>query len=147
MSHTYSCILLHYVWTTKDRKPLITKELKPSLVKHIIKYGTENKINIIEINAVRDHVHLLINQKTVQSTSQVANLINGESSHWINSNDFIRLKFAWQEGFSVFSVSPSHVVRLRKYIVNQEEHHKKITYEEEVKKFLDAYGIENKNRD
>jgi REP-associated tyrosine transposase len=90
---------------------------------------------------------LLINQKTVQSTSQVANLIKGESSHWINSNDFIRLKFAWQEGFSVFSVSPSHVVRLRKYIVNQEEHHKKTTYEEEVKKFSDAYGIENKNRD
>jgi REP-associated tyrosine transposase len=94
MSHTFSCILLHYVWSTKDRKPLITKELKPSLVKHIIKYGTENKINIVEINAVSNHVHLLINQKTVQSTSQVANLIKGESSHWINSNDFIRLKFA-----------------------------------------------------
>jgi len=144
MSHTYSSIWLHYVWSTKNRKPLISKELKPALMDHIRNYGKENKINIVEINGVSNHVHLMINQKPVQSASQIVNLIKGESSHWVNSNDIISLKFAWQEGFSVFSVSPSLIQRLKKYIINQEEHHRKMTYEEEVKKFLDAYEIEEK---
>ena len=114
---------------------------------HIRNYGKQNKINIVEINGVGNHIHLMINQKPVQSASQIANLIKGESSHWVNSNDIISLKFAWQEGFSVFSVSPSHIQRLRKYIINQEEHHRKMTYEDEVKKFLDFYGIEkNENK-
>jgi len=68
-------------------------------------------------------------------------MIKGESSNWINKNDFISDKFAWQNGFSVFSVSESIVPKVREYIKNQEEHHKKMTYEEEVKKLLKVHGI------
>jgi len=68
---------------------------------------------------------------TCLSGTKVANLIKGESSHWINSNDFIPQKFAWQDGFSVFSVSHSMVETVRKYIFNQQEHHRKTTFEEE----------------
>jgi len=66
----------------------------------------------------------------------------GESSNWINKNDFIKQKSAWQGGYGVLSVSPSQVQKVRDYIKNQEEHHRKMTYQEEVEKFMVAYGIQ-----
>jgi REP element-mobilizing transposase RayT len=93
-------------------------------------------------NGVSDHFHLLVGQKPVMSASKVANQIKGESSHWINSNDFIPQKFAWQEGFSVFSVSYSQVQRVRNYIYNQQSHHQKITFADEIREFLKSNGID-----
>jgi putative transposase len=143
MSHTYSRIWMHYITHTKYNSPLLSKTLIPLLISHYkerYKPGCEVYVDIA--NGVADHFHLLVGQKPTISPSKVANPIKGESSHWINSNDFIPQKFAWQEGFSVFSVSHSMVNTVRNYILNQEEHHRKITFEEEVKRFLKAHDIE-----
>jgi len=142
LSHTYHKIWLHYIWATKNRQPLITKDWKNKLIHHFKEYGKENDIYVDTANGIPDHFHLLIGLKPSQSPAQVANLLEGESSSWINKNDFIKAKFNWQQGYSVFSVSASGVDDVRKYIKNQEEHHKKMTYQEEVEKFLKAYGIQ-----
>ena len=142
MSHTYHKIWLHYIWATKKRQPLITKDWKNKLIHHFKEYGKENDIYVDTANGIPNHFHLLIGLKPSLSPAQVANLLEGESSSWINKNDFIKAKFNWQQGYSVFSVSASGVDEVREYIKNQEEHHKNMTYQEEVEKFLKAYGIQ-----
>ncbi|HHN47855.1 MAG TPA: transposase [Bacteroidales bacterium] len=143
MSHTYSRIWMHYITHTKNNQPLLSKTLIPLLIEHFKdKYKTGGEIYVNTANGVADHFHLLVGQIPTISPSKVANLIKGESSHWINSNDFIPQKFAWQDGFSVFSVSHSMVQAVRNYILNQEEHHRTMTYEEEVRRFLKAHDIE-----
>lgn len=142
MSHTYHKIWLQFVWSTKDRSPIITKKLKTKLIKHFKEYGSKNEIYIDIVNGIEDHLHFLIGLNPKQSPAKIANLLKGESSNWVNKNIFIRAKFSWQEGYSVFSVSPKDINKVREYIRNQEEHHRKMTYLEEVEKFLKAYGIQ-----
>ena len=143
MSHTYSRIWMHYIWSTKGRVHTLSKTLIPKFIEHFkTKYPKRTDIYVDTANGVSDHFHLLVGQMPVMSQSKVANQIKGESSHWINSNDFISQKFAWQGGFSVFSVSHSQVQKIRNYIMNQEEHHRTMTYEEEVRKFLKANDID-----
>jgi REP element-mobilizing transposase RayT len=142
MSHTYSRIWNHYVWSPKDRAAILNSKLIAALIKHYkTRYPKGGDIYVDTVNGVDDHIHLLIGQKPVVSPSKVANQVKGESSHWINSNDFLEEKFAWQDGFGVFSVSHSQVERVREYIKNQQEHHKKITFEEEYRKFLKVNDI------
>ncbi len=134
---------MHYVWTPKDRAAILSNRLIAALIKHYkTKYPKGGDTYVDTANGVDDHFHLLVGQKPVVSASKVANQIKGESSHWINSDDFIPGKFAWQEGFGVFSVSHSQVQRIRDYIKNQQEHHKKITFDEEYRNFLKANDIE-----
>ena len=138
---TYHKIWMHFVWSTKKRERLITKDLKYKLITHFKKYGEENDIYIDTANGDMDHMHLLTGLKPIKAPSIIANLLKGESSHWINSNNFIRGKFAWQGGFSVFSVSESHVDEVRQYISSQEDHHRNKSYREELNNLLKHYGI------
>jgi putative transposase len=143
MSQTYSRIWMHYIWHTKDNRLLLSKSLIPLLINHYKeRYQKGSEIYVDTANGVADHFHLLVGQLPTISPSKVSNLIKGESSHWINSNDFISHKFAWQDGYSVFSVSHSMVQNVRNYIFNQQEHHQTMTYEEEVKRFLKAHDVE-----
>jgi REP element-mobilizing transposase RayT len=142
MIHTYSKIWAHYIWSTKNREPLITDTLIAQLIAHFKeKYVKGGNICVDTANGVSDHFHLLVGQMPVMSASEVANQIKGESSHWVNSHNFIPQKFAWQNGFSVFSVSHSQVQAVRKYIFNQKEHHRNETYAEEIARFLKAHDI------
>ncbi len=96
---------------------------------------------MIPYNGVADHLHCLVGLPPTLAPAKVVNLLKGESSNWINKNNFLNEKFAWQEGYSVFSVSATGVPKVREYIRNQEKHHKKLSYKEEVERFLKAYGI------
>jgi len=148
MSHTWSRIWMHYTWSPKDREPILSKKLIPLLLEHFkSKNPKGGEIYVDTVNGIADHIHLLVGLKPTISPSKAANLLKGESSHWINSNDFISQKFAWQEGFGVASVSHSGVQRLRKYILDQEEHHRTITYQEEIQRFLKAFEIDIVEKD
>lgn len=139
--HTYHKIWMHFVWSTKKRERIITKDLKHKLIYHFKEYGEENDFYVDTANGDMEHVHLLVGLKPTQASSDIANLLKGESSNWTNKNDFIRVKFAWQTGFSVFSVSESLVDKVRRYIRNQEEHHRTITYKEELDSLLKLHGL------
>ena len=92
-----------------------------------------------------DHTHALIDLPTDKSIEQVVQLLKGSSSHWVNEQKLAKGRFAWGRGYGAFSVSHSDVERVAAYIANQEEHHRKRTYEEEFDLFVKRYGLEWRN--
>ncbi|MBL7129393.1 MAG: IS200/IS605 family transposase [Ignavibacteria bacterium] len=135
----YIKIWLHCVWNTKRRQPLLSKEIRQNIFNHIKDYSREKKIFIDIINGSLEHVHCLISLGSEQNISKVINLLKGESSHWINNHKLIRGKFEWQDDYFAVSISESVVDKVRKYIDNQEEHHRKISFKEEYDEFIKKY--------
>ena len=139
---SYVTIWLHCVWSTKNRKSYITKSIRPFLLSHIREYTREKSINVDYINAHNDHVHALIRLDKDQNIAEVMKLIKGESSCWMNKSKFLKNHFCWQDDYFVASISHSHIDKVRRYIKDQDEHHKKITWDEEVDLFLKKYGFD-----
>ncbi len=137
---TYIRVWIHLIWGTKCREKVITTNLKPKLIKHIRENAKKQKIYLDFLNMVEDHVHLLISLGATQTVSKVAQLLKGESSHWINDNNLTSRKFEWQDDYIALSVSESQVNRVRKYIKNQEEHHKIKSFTEEYEEYLEKLG-------
>ncbi|MDP3432084.1 MAG: IS200/IS605 family transposase [Bacteroidota bacterium] len=139
---SYVKIWLHCVWSTKNRTCTIPKSFRPALLKHFWENVNEKNIVLDYINAHEDHVHALVNLGKQQNLSTVMQYLKGESSFWINSQKILPCQFSWQDDYFAVSVSHSHVDRVRQYIKNQDEHHKKISWEEEIELFLKKYGFE-----
>ncbi|MCK4957586.1 MAG: IS200/IS605 family transposase [Candidatus Cloacimonetes bacterium] len=136
--HSYNKVWLHLIWGTKRRDKLIPHKTQPYIAKKLISIATEKGFSIRACHVNADHVHTLIDMPTNLSIEQLAKLLKGVSSHWINSDKIIPEQFKWNKGYAVFSVSESGVKRVIRYIQNQEEHHKQKTFHEEVKEFLKA---------
>ena len=130
---TYTAMWIHYIWTTKYREPIIGNDVRYKLYDYIRKVAIENDIYLDFINGIEDHVHCLISLKTTQRVCDIAKILKGNSSFWINDNNLIKGGFDWQDGYAVVSVSPSNVQRVRNYIKNQEIHHKDQTVDTELK--------------
>lgn len=143
MTQTYYKIWIHVIWSTKNRQPFLQKEIRQKVLNHIHKKSQSEGIYIDTINGMPDHIHCLISINPKYSISEIINKIKGESSHWINHQSLLNIQFAWQNGYSAFSVSESQIEKTRKYIINQETHHKKITFIEEVDKLLKLHNIRN----
>ena len=137
----YIKIWIHLIFSTKNRDKLISRELKPKLLDHIRQNAKSKNIYIDFINCVEDHCHILISLGAGQSISEVARLIKGESSNWINKNKRMKINFKWQEEYIAVSVSESQVNNVRNYIKNQEEHHRIKTFSEEYNIFIEKYGF------
>ena len=138
----YTKVLIHYIWSTKNREHLINKQLKPLLLEHIKENSIKKEIFIDTLNCVSDHIHLLVSLGTEQTIAKTAMLIKGESSFWVNKKQRPKTKFEWQDEYIALSVSYSATDKVRAYILNQEEHHKKKIFGEEYEKFLIAHHFE-----
>ena len=134
-------IWVHLIWSTKNREKIIPSEMKNILIEHIKSNCNEKGVWLDSINCVNDHIHLLISLNAEMPISKLVMLIKGESSHWINKNKLIRGKFQWQEEYIALSVSESIIPKVRDYIKNQEEHHRRITFSEEYDDFMKKYGV------
>ena len=132
----YTKVLIHYIWSTKNREHLISQELKPLLLQHIKENSIKKEIFIDSLNCVSDHIHLLVSLGTEQTIAKTAMLIKGESSFWVNKQQIIKHKFEWQDEYIALSINYSAIDKIRAYISNQEEHHKKITFSMEYEEFL-----------
>lgn len=142
MGHSYTSSLFHCIFSTKDRKPLITEELQSPLWAYIGGIARKNKMKAIAVGGVEDHVHILISIPSTLSIAKAVQLIKGGSSKWIHEK-FPKLRtFAWQEGYGAFSISISQIAATVKYIAGQREHHRKRTYQQEFLAFLKKHGIE-----
>ncbi len=130
-------IWVHLVFTTKYRKPWLNREVRYKVHQHIAENCRKKDIFLQAINGYNDHMHCLISLGKDQSIAQVAQLIKGESSFWINKNNLIPEKFMWQDDYYANSVSDSKVEIIIRYIQNQEQHHSKQSFEEEVKALLE----------
>nr|WP_315144614.1 IS200/IS605 family transposase [uncultured Flavobacterium sp.] len=135
-------VYLHCVWSTKNRIPYLNSiELRQKVWNHIRENAIQKGIYIDFINGYSDHCHCLISLGVDQNIQKVIQLIKGESSFWINKNELTTEKFQWQEEYFAVSVSESVLDKVRNYIKNQEEHHKKKTFQEEYDEFILKYGF------
>jgi len=145
MSYSFTNIWIHLIFSTKDKLPLIEETFEQQLCNHIkTKLINEYESYVEEINGTNNHIHILFKQSPNFALKDIVKNVKGESSHWVNGDINCKRKFAWQTVYSSFSISINKVGIVKKYILNQKEHHKKITFEDEIKKFLRAYGFDEK---
>ena len=135
MANTYSQIYIQIVFAVKGRQNLIAKENREELHKFITGIVTNREQKLLSIFAMPDHVHILVGMKPSISISDLVRDIKAGSSKFINDSKWINGKFNWQEGFGAFSYSKSNLDNVVKYILNQEEHHKKRTFKDEYLDF------------
>jgi putative transposase len=131
MPQSYSSLWVHLVWSTKNRAPILTPVLKAEVYKVINDIANDHEIYLDCINGAEDHVHLLVRLRTDQSVADIVKTIKGNS--WEYFKDDEDRYVTWQDGFAAFSVSPSHLKRVRSYIYNQEKHHRDKSFVEEMK--------------
>jgi REP element-mobilizing transposase RayT len=146
MAHTYSDLLVHIVFSTKDRVPSLNSELKPRLFPYMGGIVRELGAKALLINGPADHVHLLVLLPTKMSVAELVGKIKANSSGWIHREFPNPHAFAWQTGYAAFSVSHSQKQAVLDYIANQEEHHRKMSFKEELIALLKKHEIEYDER-
>lgn len=134
-------IMIHAVWGTKSRYPFLTKEIRLIVNDHIRQNAKSKQIFIDSINGVEDHIHLLPGLNAELSISKTIQLIKGEASYWINKQKITPSSFEWADEYYAVSVSESQLQKVRDYIANQEDHHRKKTFVEECDEFLKQYNF------
>jgi REP-associated tyrosine transposase len=146
MSQSFTNLLYHMIFSTKDRKPIITEDYQPRLYEYIggIIRGTGGIS--LGIDGTEDHVHVLAKLRPDRALSDVLRDLKANASGWMH-DVFPDLKdFSWQRGYGAFTVSQSNVADVRDYIVRQKEHHKSVSFRDEFLQFLKANGIEYDER-
>ena len=142
----YVRVWVHYVWSTKDRAPVMNSELRNELFGHVEENAHKKGIYLDCINGVADHVHAVVSLGCDQTISKIAQLLKGESSHWINDEKLSGKKFEWQDEYFAVSVSESMIDKVREYVRNQEAHHRTKTFQEEYEEFIKQYGFPRQDR-
>ncbi len=146
MPHSFTHILVHYIFSTKDRKKYLTENVRARIFDYMGGIARKNNIQPQIINGVEDHVHMLVLLPKTLSIAKAIQLIKGGSSRWIHE-EFPDLRhFAWQIGYGAFSVSLSNKENVVNYIKHQKEHHKKKTFKEEFIEFLKKHNIDYDER-
>ncbi|MFD0893662.1 IS200/IS605 family transposase [Luteolibacter ambystomatis] len=140
MPSTYSCLHVHVIFSTKDRVPVIGTAWRDRLHSFLGSVIQERGAQPVAIGGVADHVHLLIGLKPIHAPAAIVRELKSVSSKWIRENR-LAPAFGWQEGYGIFSVGPSQVDAVVRYIANQEEHHRTHTAEEEFRAFLRKAGL------
>jgi len=139
MSHAFVKNHIHLVFSTKDRQPSISKDVQPELWSYLGGICRNQKMAPIAINGMSDHAHILFHLPPTVALSKAVQLLKTNSSKWMNDHG---RRFAWQDGYGGFSVSVSNTATVSKYIRNQEQHHRKMTFEEEYRALLKKHGID-----
>jgi len=145
MSRTFTNLLTHLIFSTKDREAVIVPEIKSELFAYLGGLTRELKGKAYGINGLTDHVHLLISLPPVVSISEALRFIKSNSSGWVHDK-WPRRSFAWQLGYGAFSVSKSNAPEVLMYIGNQEAHHRKRTFKDEFVDLLRKHEIEYDER-
>jgi REP element-mobilizing transposase RayT len=121
---------------------MLTRPAAAKASRFLTQYAVEKSI-YMKINYCNpEHVHTLIDLPTGKSIEEVVQLFKGSSSHWINENRLLRGRFSWGRGYGAFSISHSHAEQVAAYIANQEEHHRKKSFNQEFEQFVKRYGLE-----
>ena len=143
MGHTYTDIVLHVVFSTAERRPTIDESFRERLCKYMVGIARQEFGKALEIGGVADHVHGLISLRANVSLAEAMRDWKALSSKWINEVIQPRQRFAWQTGYSPFSVSRSQTSKVVNYILSQEQHHRKMSFKDEVFTLLKKHQIEH----
>jgi REP element-mobilizing transposase RayT len=142
MPGTYSQLLLHIVFSTKGRAPWITPDIADRLYPYLGGIVRAEKGVLYDIGGVEDHVHMYLRWRPDGSVSDLMRTVKSRSSKWVHGEFPTLREFAWQEGYSVFSVSKSQEEAVKRYIANQAEHHTSEDFQSELRRFLRAHGVD-----
>ncbi|MCZ7608283.1 MAG: IS200/IS605 family transposase [Planctomycetota bacterium] len=140
MSHTKAKILVHMVFATHERQPLIVGDFKPDL--HAYMAGTVRGMGVFlhALDGVEDHCHLVFDLPPKLALAEFANQLKSGASRWARSNG--HRQFGWQRGYGAFSVNHSSLERAVQYVLKQEEHHQRQSFRDELAEFLRVHGME-----
>jgi putative transposase len=146
MPQSVAQILVHAIFSTKDRYPFLTPEVRPELHAYAATVLQGCQSPALVINSVADHVHVLCALSKNMAACDLVEEIKTSTSKWIKTKGGILRKFHWQNGYGVFSVSPSVAPSVKAYIGRQEKHHQRTSFQVEFRKFLDRHGITYEER-
>jgi REP element-mobilizing transposase RayT len=139
MAQTLGNVVVHLIFSTKQRKPLIAPDIRSDLFAYLGGIVRELRSTALIVNGASDHVHMLIRIRPAQSIAEIARVVKANSSGWVRKGG--HKEFAWQSGYGVFSVSESSIPEITKYIADQEGHHKKRSFQEEFVAFLKKNNV------
>ena len=142
MPQSLSFVLVHLIFSTKDRWPFINPEVRSTLHAYIATVARDAECECFRVGGVADHVHLAIRLSRTTNIAELVRHLKTTSSQWIKMQSPELKKFAWQRGYAAFSVGPTDLGALVDYIAGQEEHHRKRSFQDELRAFLKRYGVE-----
>ena len=134
-------VIIHAVWGTKSHYPFLTKEIQQKVISHIKENAHEKQIFIDSINGHTEHLHCLFGLNADMSIAKALQLIKGESAFWVNKQQLTTSKFEWADEYYAVSVSEPILDKVKKYIDEQEVHHKKNTFAQEYNEFMRIYNL------
>ena len=146
MPQSLSSILIHLVFSTKSREPFITPAIETELHPYLATIFRALKSPSLCINGTADHVHVLFSLARVITIADLLEEAKTESSKWIKTKGREFRNFHWQKGYGAFSIGQSNVASLKRYIHGQKQHHQRVSFQDEYRKFLKAYAIDYDER-
>jgi putative transposase len=141
MSQSLHVLSVHIIFSTKERRPWLSKDIRNRVWAYQSRILQNLECCSISIGGVDDHVHVLCNLSKKTAPMKVLEVLKKDSSKFVKTLREDLAPFHWQDGYGLFSVSPSHVEAIRQYILNQEEHHKKETFQEELLRIVKKYQV------
>src|SRR5438270_10182892 len=141
MAQTLVSLMVHVIFSTKSREPLITPEIESELFSYMGGILKNHESRLLDAGGTANHVHLLVSQSKNVSLSSLMKDVKKDSSSWIKTKGSQFRNFHWQDGYGAFSIAKSDIRELKKYIAGQKEHHRKLTFQEELIEFLEDYGV------
>ena len=140
MPSTYTSLHYHFVFGTKNREPMITPAIREKLYRYVGGVLARHRGVLIEIGGMPDHVHILAGLPASLSVSQAMKAVKGAASRWVSEE--LGEVFGWQPGYAAFTVSESQMPRVRRYIQRQPEHHRNLSFHDEVRRLLERHHVD-----
>jgi putative transposase len=138
---SYTNLLYHIVFSTKDRRPFLADDLRPRVRDYIGGIVHAEGGQLLAADGAPDHFHLAVNLSATRAVADVVRVVKTNSSKWLHEQMPDMQAFSWQDSYSAFTVSPSVLGQVVHYIGNQAEHHKTVSFEDELRRLLDKHGI------
>lgn len=142
MPQSLSQVIIHVIFSTKDRRPFLDPDTRPKLHAYLATVARNMDCETYRVGGVADHVHLAIRLSRTVTIADLVRELKTSSSKWMKSQSTELAAFAWQRGYAGFSVGPSDVNALKEYIDSQEKHHQSLTFQDEIRMFLKKYSVE-----
>jgi REP element-mobilizing transposase RayT len=142
MPQSLAFVLVHVVFSTKDRAPVLNASVRPALYSYLATVARNAKCECYRVGGIADHVHLAVRLSRTTNVAEIVEQLKSSSSKWLKTQSSDLSRFAWQRGYGAFSVGPADLSALIDYIDTQEMHHQKQSFQDEFRAFLKKYGVE-----
>ena len=146
MPQSLSSILIHLIFSTKNREPFLTPEIDTELYPYLASIFKAMNSSALIINGTSDHIHTLFSLSRVVAIASLVEEVKTESSKWIKTKGREFRNFYWQSGYGAFSIGQSQVSTVKRYIKGQKEHHRRVSFQDEYRKFLKVYEVDYDER-